>query len=338
MIHKKQALSHKQIDHILRYQKFLPDINTILFFDIETTGLFWKNSSLYLIGCISKESSDWYQEQWFAETPGEEEEILCQFMNKAANYSCFIHFNGNSFDVPYLQHKCSYYKVEDTFSSRAQLDLYQVFSSLKNFLPTPSMKQKDLEMFLQTNRKDPYTGKDLITIYKKYVSVPNELDLNALLLHNAEDIDGLLHILNFYAMLDLFRGNVASECTANLIPSIVADNVYDLLIQTTTPFSFPTTFSLRREREYLTWKGNMLSLKVSIQDGNLRFYYPDYKNYYYLPEEDYAIHKSLGTYVDKGHRVNATKETCYQNIPWNEDFLEAPESLLQYVTCFLQHL
>ena len=42
-----------------------------------------------------------------------------------------------------------------------------------------------------------------------------------------------------------------------------------------------------------------------------KYFYPDYKNYSYLPDEDYAIHKSCAIYVDKAHRVPARPETCY---------------------------
>ncbi|MGI6094255.1 MAG: ribonuclease H-like domain-containing protein [Lachnospiraceae bacterium] len=337
MIHKKQKLSSCQTVQIYRFREFLPDIDRILFFDIETTGLGRRNSSLYLIGCINREEQTWYRQQWFAETPAEEKTILCQFIQTAQNYSCFLHFNGCSFDVPYLQYKCTHYKLENIFSDKKQIDLYQIFSPLRPLLPVPSFKQKDLEVYLQTERRDPYTGKDLITLYKKYVASPTPQILETLLLHNLEDIHGLLSLLSFYAMLDLLQGNI-SQCEASLIPSAAEENTKELLIRAVTRYPFPVQFSLRQDREYLTWNEDRLSLKVSLKDGYLRFYYPNYKDYYYLPEEDYAVHKSLGTYVDKAHRINATKDTCYQPVPWNESLFQETESCTQYVSYFLQHL
>ena len=50
---------------------------------------------------------------------------------------------------------------------------------------------------------------------------------------------------------------------------------------------------------------------IHTYKGTLKFYYPDYKQYYYLPEEDEAIHQSLAAFVDKSRRIKATKETCY---------------------------
>ena len=46
-------------------------------------------------------------------------------------------------------------------------------------------------------------------------------------------------------------------------------------------------------------------------EGTLKHYYPDYKNYYYLPAEDYAVYKSIGEAVDPEARRKATKETAY---------------------------
>ena len=53
------------------------------------------------------------------------------------------------------------------------------------------------------------------------------------------------------------------------------------------------------------------------------------KNYYYLPEQNCAIHKSVAAYVDKSRRTAATKNTCYTwvephtlNTPSSSDMLK----------------
>ena len=55
-----------------------------------------------------------------------------------------------------------------------------------------------------------------------------------------------------------------------------------------------------------------LNLAVPLYEGELKYFFVDYKNYYYLPAEDCAIHKSVGTYVDRKARRQATARTCYQ--------------------------
>ena len=51
-------------------------------------------------------------------------------------------------------------------------------------------------------------------------------------------------------------------------------------------------------------------LHIHIYQGDLRYYYTDYSNYYYLPEEDIAMHKSVAAYVDRAHRRQATASTA----------------------------
>ena len=76
-----------------------------LFFDIETTGLDHRRSHLYLLGMIFQENGSWKLVQLFAEKPAEETEILEAFAKRLSVSSPLIHFNGTTFDIPYLQHR-----------------------------------------------------------------------------------------------------------------------------------------------------------------------------------------------------------------------------------------
>ena len=46
-----------------------------------------------------------------------------------------------------------------------------------------------------------------------------------------------------------------------------------------------------------------------------KYFYPDYQNYYYLIYEDHAIHKSVGQYVEKAARRQASPKNCYTRVP-----------------------
>ncbi len=43
----------------------------------------------------------------------------------------------------------------------------------------------------------------------------------------------------------------------------------------------------------------------------MKYFYSNYKDYYYLPAEDVALHKSVAAFVDKDHRVQAAAANCY---------------------------
>ena len=51
-----------------------------LFFDIETTGLSWKRSHLYLMGAIFFENNQWIKKLWFCQKPAEESEVLKEIL------------------------------------------------------------------------------------------------------------------------------------------------------------------------------------------------------------------------------------------------------------------
>ncbi|MGN1205819.1 MAG: hypothetical protein ACI4SQ_02395, partial [Eubacterium sp.] len=58
----------------------------------------------------------------------------------------------------------------------------------------------------------------------------------------------------------------------------------------------------------------------------------DYQNYYYLPTEDTAIHKSVGIYVEKEFREPAKASNCY--LKKKGEFVRFPASSADCLTHF----
>ncbi len=81
----------------------------ILFFDIETTGLSPKASSLYMIGVMffDQKCNAWHIRQFFADNYKSEPGIITSFLEILGNYKYLYHFNGKTFDIPYILNKCS---------------------------------------------------------------------------------------------------------------------------------------------------------------------------------------------------------------------------------------
>ena len=65
-----------------------------LFFDIETTGFSSAHTQVYLIGCASRRGSHLMIDQFFAEQPSDESEILTAFMQFIKDFDTLITFNG----------------------------------------------------------------------------------------------------------------------------------------------------------------------------------------------------------------------------------------------------
>ena len=136
-----------------------------IFFDIETTGFSPANSTLYMIGCARRKSNRICIDQFFAEKPEEEAEILAAFFQMLSPYTTIITFNGVGFDIPYLKAKADHYKIPEHFRDFEYLDIFKSVSSIKFLLKLENYKQKTIESFLGLKRKDEKTGGDLIHVY-----------------------------------------------------------------------------------------------------------------------------------------------------------------------------
>ena len=84
-----------------------------------------------------------------------------------------------------------------------------------------------------------------------------------------------------------------------------------LLFSLALSYALPKRISYSIHSISITGYKNEATITVPIIEDTLKFFFADYKEYYYLPVEDRAVHKSLATYVDKNYRQKATKETCY---------------------------
>lgn len=287
-------------------------LEKILFIDIETTGFTAKSSSLYLIGAAYYHDGCWYIKQWFAERYDEEQALLNDFFSFASDYTHLIHFNGNNFDLPYLLQKCEIYKLSHNFDNFAGIDIYKRIYPYKSFLHVPNCKQKTLEELLNIDREDVYNGGELIGVYHEYVKNPSEEACHFLLLHNSEDMKGMLQILPLLAFYDLFNGSIkAKKVQSNRYVDYHGHDRMELLMKLELPTPLPIALSNLSNGCYFSCERTEGILKVPVYEEEMKYFYSNYKDYYYLPAEDTALHKSVSSFVDKEHRIQATAATCY---------------------------
>lgn len=287
-------------------------LDKILFIDIETTGFTAKSSCLYLIGAACYDNGCWHIRQWFAEKYEEEKELLESFFSFASSFTHLVHFNGNNFDLPFILQKCEGYGLPYNFDAFEGIDLYRRISPYKFFLNVPNCKQKTLEAFLGINRQDVYSGGELIGVYHDYVKNPSNYTLDLLLLHNSDDMRGMLHLTVLLAYHDLFNKPLgAKKVWSNSYQDYHGMERHELLMKLSLPTALPKPLSTMCNGCYFSAEGKGGLLKVPIHEEEMKYFYSNYKEYYYLPAEDMAMHKSVSTFVDKEHRVQATAATCY---------------------------
>ena len=301
-----------------------------LFYDIETTGLSRNSSFCYLIGAAVYEDDNWQMYQWFADGEEEEREILKAFSEFMEPFTCTIQYNGNQFDQPFLEARLKRYELPDPFAGKASLDLYQELKPLKGLLKLSGMKQPQLEKFLKNGERRFCDGGECTRVYRKYVSSRDGNLCQIVLGHNQEDLIGLGKIFQMISYLCLWDGEydiVRTEFDG------------ERLIFTLTPYSeFPVEFSNGTEDFYITGGGKQIRLAVRTTAGKVRQYYENYRDYYYLPQEDTIVPKSLGAYMDKSLRTPAKRETCYTWFDCTGDFLNQPEKQKQYLQHTLPYL
>lgn len=299
------------------------DLNKIIFFDIETTGFAADSTYLYLIGCAYYKDSSFHLIQWLSEDIREEEQLISSFFDFTVDYEILLHYNGSGFDIPYLQRKCALLDLPYSFDRFDSIDIYKKISPYKKLFKLKNYKQKSLETFLNIHRSDPFSGGDLIEIYQSYIgkkhyeslklsrypeavlSRPSEAEilLNQLLLHNEDDIKGLLYISPILKYVDLF------EKPIRIIQAGVDQD--NLVIRFEIRSKLPVRVSYGNDLAHLTAYDKSATLTIRVYEGELKYFYNDYRDYYYLPAEDRAIHKSVAHFVDKEYRVKAKPSTCY---------------------------
>ena len=263
-----------------------------VFFDIETTGFKAAFSEVYLIGAAVCNAGRWRIFQWMSEHPSEEDALLRTFAAFARPYGCLVHFNGNRFDLPYLQEKYDAHKIPCSLPSLRSVDLFTQFKPLRSLLELDHVNQKSLESFLGIVREDRFSGGELIEVYRSFTRSPARHLSELLLLHNMEDVKGMLRLTDLFAYRQL--DTLFPEVSARLLLPAAGSGSKDssgceaapgsLEITCVYPLRFPVPVCKSTAWGTLLLQENMSSLQVLIRCGQLLHFFENYKEYYYLPK------------------------------------------------------
>ncbi len=284
----------------------------LLFIDIETTGFSAEDSSIYLIGCVYIEGGSCHAIQWLAEGLSEEEDVLYSFYNFATSYKTLVHFNGNSFDIPFIQKRSEALELPFDLRIFSGIDIYKRLKPFKSFLKMPSMKQRSIEELLGIEREDILGGKELVRVSQEYLESPTDENAELLLHHNLCDIKGLIGIVPMLSVSDMFNESL-KVTKAGRNPYTDSDGVTrsEVIMEFMLPSPVPIQISYGFSDCYFTGEGAKGKIRVSVFEGELKYFYPNYRDYYYIPAQDIAVHKDVASYMDPSQRVQAKASTCY---------------------------
>ncbi|GFN34214.1 ribonuclease H-like domain-containing protein [Tepidimicrobium xylanilyticum] len=194
-------------DYLLDSKKIIPtafNSKKICFLDIETTGLNRQYSSIYLIGLLyfNEDKKTWCLRQYFANHIKEEEELLKGFNLFIKKFNLIITYNGDNFDIPFINYRMKKYNINNNIARLESLDLYKKIKEESSFLNLNNYKLKSIEQFLGIHRKDEYSGKDCISFYYQYIKNGNKILKDRILKHNFDDLYYLGDIIRIFDHLN----------------------------------------------------------------------------------------------------------------------------------------
>ncbi|NLK28538.1 MAG: ribonuclease H-like domain-containing protein [Clostridiales bacterium] len=203
-------------------------------------------------------------------------------------------------------------KRKDIYGGGDLIEVYQSYLGKKryetlknrhrNSLPNEGTNPKQIEDIHPTQKPSPYKFSQDKPMSIKMVPEVDEL-LHLLLLHNEDDLKGLVRICPILSYTDLF------EKPFHILEAGIEGDQLTISIQLRNPL--PVPISYRIDRIYFNAQDLQASLHIKVVEGVLKHFYENYKDYYYLPAEDIAVHKSLASFVDKDYREKAKPATCY---------------------------
>ena len=293
----------------------------VLLFDIETTGLKKGTSQVYLIGCAYYEQESWMIRQYLTESAMDEREVLEAFFDFSRQFKVLVHFNGDGFDIPFLDSKQEFYDLGFSFDDFDSFDIYRKAKTLRKLLCMSSMGLTAIERFLQIEREDQMNGGLLIPYYYTYERTGDPEAERLLLLHNFDDLQGMLKILDILKYLEIPDGYFHFENMETAAGYAILNYHLDE--------ELPVSFEKRIEKPEIVIcaDGSLLQISIKLYEGIAKYPLTDVENYYYLPEEDRVIHKDVAQYVEKQYRKKATKKNCFlkkegQFLPQNQPLFD----------------
>ncbi len=310
-----------------------------LLLNIETTGLSPHTSFIYMIGMAwqTSDGCDTWNFRCLLVQSRRDEYLLLnylyqllhelhEFSTNDRNFEHIITCGGHSFSIHFIEERWANYsntENSDLFADCIHVDIQKELAPYKDFFHFDNMKKATLEAFIGYERHADLSAKKMIALYEDWErSHDDSLQLH-FLTHHQEDMTALIHLLQLRSYVQFWNGLFKSPCTWHLTeysPDSDDENNVSVCYNPTQTCLFyvplilpiPKPLSYQIGDIHVKLDTHQACLQVPLFNGRLKYFLSvPVKDYYYLPTEDQAIHRSVARFVDKKHRQKATPETCY---------------------------
>ncbi|HYA32935.1 MAG TPA: ribonuclease H-like domain-containing protein [Candidatus Bathyarchaeia archaeon] len=170
----------------------------LLFVDIETLGLF--ASPVVIIGVAMVLEGALTVRQYVARDVDEEPAVLAGLLSHVGASTAFVTFNGKAFDVPFLEQRLAFYRIDGQLQ-RAHFDMLP-FARRRWRGLTADCKLTSIERQVTGARESDISSALVPEFYETYLRTGNVGPLIGIVDHNRQDLIALAHIFS-----TLVRGN-----------------------------------------------------------------------------------------------------------------------------------
>lgn len=317
------------------------DKEQILIYDIDTTSFEAANGCIFLIGVMFYQNDELHFLQLFSESIDEEALIIGKFFDIAENYDVLLSYKGESFDIPFIGKRLYALKQNELYKRFTMLrsrsyDIAGEIMSVKASLSFSSTKLDYLRKKCGQQVPERISGENISKFYVEHIAAaklkkllettgnaanhdmigeyrpkpvidelahikPDSGDrfLSDILYRNRENIESVIYLLRLSRIFSMRKGRF----DVNL--STVCDNID---VENSLTNNNDTVFFAYFADDF------ELTVPISIVTVSLKQYYPNYKDYYYFPVEDMAVHKSIAEFAASGSKKKATAKTAYRNV------------------------
>lgn len=161
-----------------------------VYLDIETTGLDPFRARVIAVGLLYAGLRGGALEQWFAESPAEEGQLLRSVAARVRRFSGVVTFNGAQFDLPFLRIRAARHGL--MWSSLPHVDLLpEVRRRLAGLGPLPDCRLQTVLGCVGIPLEKPSRGAAVPGVYRRWLRSRDPADREWILAHNAQDLVGL---------------------------------------------------------------------------------------------------------------------------------------------------
>ena len=190
-----------------RPRRGVPTAGPLLFFDLETTGLSGGAGTLaFLVGCGFFDAKGFHTRQFFLSGYEAERELLDALTALAGQFNGLVTFNGRTFDVPLIETRYLFHRLESPFAEMPHFDMLHPARKLwrRRNVARPSHRERWSaegpgdrascalgaleEAILGIERFDDVPGAEIPSRYFTYLRTGNLAPLAAVFEHNRLDL------------------------------------------------------------------------------------------------------------------------------------------------------